>query len=391
MEKQTKAFVKNKFSNYYKSFKKQTVLPSSASQREFGFILFDGKTMIRHKNFKNLVELKNYLTSSTPSDAYYSSATYQYPEENMEKKGWLGADLVFDIDADHIPTPCRKIHDSWTCTNCKFSGKGLSPEECPICKQTRFNSRKWICDSCLESARSETIKLLEILINDLGFSENQLQVFFSGNRGYHVHVETESIRMLKSIARKEIVDYITGVGLKPELHGFPGKDKIALKNKGNIRGWRGRLEKGNLEFFETSPEEKANAGLNKQTIAKLNKNEKISQKIWLTIVEWIMEQKTSKIDTVVTTDIHRLIRLPNSLHGKTGFTKKETSIEELHNFDPLQEAIIFNEDEVKVSVSETPQFRIRKNIYGPYKQESIKLPMTAAIFLFCKGVAELRE
>lgn len=390
MEKHTNVFVKKRFSNYYRNYKGRELLPSSASRREFGFILFDGKTMIRHKNFKNLVVLRNYLTSSTPSDAYYSSAIYQYPEEAMEKKGWLGADLVFDIDADHIPTPCGKIHDTWICTNCGFWGKGFSPEECPICKQARFNSRKWICDRCLESAKSETIKLLDILINDHGFSEDQLRVFFSGNRGYHVHVETDSIRMLKSIARKEIVDYITGVGLKPELHGFSRRDRIAFGSKRNIKGWRGRIDKGNLEFLETSPEEKVNVGLSQQSITNLSKSKKVGQKTWSKIIKWIMEQKSSRIDTVVTTDIHRLIRLPNSLHGKTGFAKIETSIEDLHNFDPLQEAIVFNEDEVRINVSKTPQFRIRKKFYGPYKQGSIKLPMTAAIFLFCKGAAQLR-
>jgi len=29
----------------------------------------------------------------------------------MENKGWIGADLIFDIDADHIETRCKTEHD----------------------------------------------------------------------------------------------------------------------------------------------------------------------------------------------------------------------------------------------------------------------------------------
>ena len=52
-----------------------------------------------------------------------------------------------------------------------------------------------------------------MLENDFGFSLDELHVFFSGHRGYHVHVEEESVRSLDAMARKEIVDYVTGLGL----------------------------------------------------------------------------------------------------------------------------------------------------------------------------------
>ena len=52
-----------------------------------------------------------------------------------------------------------------------------------------------------------------MLENDFGFSADELHVFFSGHRGYHVHVEDEAVRSLDAMARKEIVDYVTGLGL----------------------------------------------------------------------------------------------------------------------------------------------------------------------------------
>ena len=52
-----------------------------------------------------------------------------------------------------------------------------------------------------------------MLEKDFGFAANELHVFFSGHRGYHVHVEDEAVRSLDALARKEIVDYVTGLGL----------------------------------------------------------------------------------------------------------------------------------------------------------------------------------
>jgi DNA primase small subunit len=38
-------------------------------------------------------------------------------------------------------------------------------------------------------------------------------VFFSGHRGYHVQIENEVVKTLDAMARKEIVDYVSGLGL----------------------------------------------------------------------------------------------------------------------------------------------------------------------------------
>ena len=54
-------------------------------------------------------------------------AYYENPDFDMDKKGWIGADLVFDIDADHIPTSCNKIHDEFRCVKCGFEGQRNHP------------------------------------------------------------------------------------------------------------------------------------------------------------------------------------------------------------------------------------------------------------------------
>jgi DNA primase small subunit len=361
--------------------------------------------MLRHTGFETEDELKTSLASIVPSDAYYSSAYYERPKASMNEKGWLGADLIFDIDADHIPTPCEKIHDSWVCSNCSFAGKGPSPEKCPACGEARFDAKTWICDVCLESAKSETIKLMEMLTEDFGFADSEIKVYFSGNRGYHVHVESENVKLLDSLARKEIVDYIIGLGFKTELHRVIDKGRVLIDP--DAGGWNQRVVKGLERFIGRAPAAEMEAtGLNKRAVRLLDKNrEKLLESLrknknlnvkgvnlgnWKTVIEWIANQQSAKIDTVVTTDIHRLIRLAGSLHGKTGLMKAEASLSSFDEFDPLKEAVVFKDGQVTVDVTEAPEFRIGDRVYGPFKNAAqVELPTAAALFLCCRGAAKV--
>ena len=121
-------FVYEKFSRYYKQPSIKLPIPASFSQREFAAFLFKERAMVRHKHFVTPTHLSSFIKERIPSDVYYSCAYYETPDAEMEKKGWSGADLVFDIDADHIPTSCNKIHDEFVCSNstCGFTGRGNS-------------------------------------------------------------------------------------------------------------------------------------------------------------------------------------------------------------------------------------------------------------------------
>ncbi|MCJ7718669.1 DNA primase, partial [Candidatus Bathyarchaeota archaeon] len=98
-----------------------------------------------------------------------------------------------------------------------------------------------------------------------------------------------------------------------------------------------------------------------------------------------------KIDTVVTTDIHRLIRLPGTLHSKTGLKKIEFPISHLEDFDPLKSAVVFKNGAVTILVSDAPEFRIGDKTFGPYRNQRIELPTAAALLLICKKRAEVAE
>jgi DNA primase small subunit len=400
------AFVQKKFREYYTQ---NCIVDESLSmidKREFGFASFEG-WMLRHKSFSSKDELSSFLSESVPKDAYFSCAYYEEPESEMEKKGWLGADLIFDIDADHIPTSCDKIHDEWTCGRCGFAGKGIVPDVCPACGSEKFDDSTWPCEVCLASAKNETIKLLDILTKDFGFSQKELRVFFSGHRGYHVHVEAEAIKSLDSVARKEIVDYVCGLGFDAASHGIDEKALARLSLKDT--GWRGRiaheihtlLQNAKLEDFRK-------IGLNRNVSEALMRNrgtilrnldesrpwnvvKGVGSETWKRITEHAAQSRFASVDTVVTTDTHRLIRLGGALHGKTGLRKIEFSPSEIEEFDPFTSAVAFEGGAVRISVSNSPKFRIGNETFGPYKKREVELPTAAALLLVCKKRAEVAD
>ena len=403
------AFIQGKFQEYYGG---EIAIPefSFFRRREFGFLLFEGG-MLRHKSFNSVGDLCRFLGDVVPSDVYYSCAFYEYPEARMDEKGWLGADLVFDIDADHILTPCNKVHDVWVCCSCGFAGRGGTPEVCPRCGGERFEAKVWACEVCLEAAKAESLKLLDMLKNDFGLSMDEVRVFFSGHRGYHVQVESEVVRSLDSVARKEIVDYVSGIGLDIGFHGLRrSRDYAANLVKGpslDDSGWRGRIARGVYEIIlEGSQEKLEELGLSRRTARIIVENRDrildgwrrggpwsvvkgVGLESWRKIVEHAVYLQSAKVDTVVTTDVHRLIRLEETLHGKTGFKKTEVDLSRIEEFDPLKEGIAFKKGFVKVFVTESPEIRVGDESFGPFNNRKVELPMAAAMLLLCKGVARV--
>jgi DNA primase catalytic subunit len=169
------------------------------------------------------------------------------------------------------------------------------------------------------------------------------------------------------------------------------------------------VAKGTYDFLLTaSKEELTKIGLKTQQINPLIKHREVllkswkekgpwgvvkgvSPETWRKIAQYGVEKQSVKIDSVVTPDINRLIRLSNSLHGKTGLKKVEFPLAGIEDFDPLKSAVAFKEGEVTVLVSEAPQFRVEDEIYGPFERQKIELPTAAALMLLCKGVAKVAQ
>ena len=114
-------------------------------------------------------------------------------------------------------------------------------------------------------------------------------------------------------------------------------------------------------------------------------NPKLRQKI----EEYVKKEEGVEIDPVVTTDMHRLIRFPESIHGGSGLIKKRVC--DIDEFDPLREAIFPSDRKVKVLVQYSPKIVINNEEYGPFFNEIVQVPLYLATHLICKGLAEIER
>ncbi|HKZ47858.1 MAG TPA: DNA primase small subunit PriS [Thermoplasmata archaeon] len=400
----TPRFLREAFQRHYKSPRLRA--PDRLRKREFAFMPFAGGIMQRHLGFVNLNELRTHLVNRVPAHAYYSSAYYERPgAPTMDEKGWQGADLVFDLDADHLP-----------------GAKGMTFE------------------AMLAEVKRLFVRLVdEFLLGELGFQEASLLTVFSGGRGYHAHVRDPRVLSLGSHERRELVDYITGKDLDLELYvSEPPIYAVEFKGRRQVRrtvklprqdepGWRGRFTRAFeawLDSLAGMPREDAIkevtevAGVTPRAAASLFKRvfedpdlplEVVKQKLREGIVEFfptetklgaaalrrIQEQRgiplaKAETDEPVTSDIKRLIRLPTSIHGKTGLEVVAMSRAELDAFDPLRDAVpaVYGDAAVRVSLEKPLEIRLRDETFN-LSPGLTEVPEYAAVFLAARGVARL--
>jgi DNA primase small subunit len=397
MNEKTKQFVARRFKAYYRSAK--IAPPKEIEMREWGFVLFDPSypaklVMRRHTSFATKDDLANYLRENVPAHAYHSAAVYKYPTETMAKKGWLGADLIFDLDADHI----------------------VDEAELP----------RYSYEDLLALVKEETLKLTDFLTNDFGFADDDIELAFSGSRGYHVHIHTGGVRGLGSRERREIVDYVMATGLdmdsflvpdlKEKEHG--GETPIG---KGDLRlipvGWGKRVRDGLLEFLHeiaAMDEEQAIKAIRAageldrkkaKELLRIAKDETVMRRIeqgqvpqfykpiWsgitTSVTKLVRVKSADRVDEPVTADIKRLIRLPGSLHGKSSLRVKPLTVESFKEFNPLVDAVVFGDKPVEIQATRNSSIKLKGEQYKVAEGEIAPLPEHVALYFLCRGAAEL--
>lgn len=365
-----------KFSEFYKS---AYVTVDRIESKEFGFGDFDNTIARRHMGFRNAKTLNAYLAAAAPSSVSFSSAFYRYPEGRpMERKGWLGSELVFDLDASDLRLPCQLKH-----------------------------GKSWVCSSCLDSVKREVVKLIEdFLIPDFAVQEGAIHVNFSGNRGYHIHITDERFYPLKTKEREQITGYITarGINMKVFFPSLGERGKRLTGPKPTDPGWGGKLARGVISALNSGEPMLAVLGVDGPVARKLIKNKaevilgitmgnwdkiNIEHKadFWTNVLKSMAVGQTSSIDKNVTSGVEHLIRLPGTVHPGTGLLAKPAT--SLDKFEPMKEALLFRKGSVKVKVEKAPEFSIGGETFGPFEKEARELPTYAAIYLMLKRVAVL--
>lgn len=141
------------------------------------------------------------------------------------------------------------------------------------------------CEECWPLVRNAAVFINETLKKDFGFGK--IKWFFSGRRGLHAWVLGEKSQNLSKEAREAIIEYLS-----------PRQTRSRLSRRFRFRVMRilgkGITKEGN------------------------NLND--------------LFQKLPRVDRKVTIDLHRLMRIPGSLHQATG--RPNTPVENLEDFYP---------------------------------------------------------
>ena len=390
MHERTQAYLRGRFGDYYR--RQEVFSPPAADEREWGYVPSTqgpGETYVRHNSLLDLGNLGAFLTRERPKHVYFSAGCYENPSATrMAEKGWRRSDLIFDLDADHLPA--------------------TSPED----------SYAEMLAACKDALR----RLLDFLETDFGFEDPT--IVFSGSRGYHVHVRDEGVQQLDSDARREIVDYVRGIGLELDalveeetVGGTVGRETPAdnryLPTDG---GWgrrvHGRLlglmeevhdmdeddARERLQEYDGIGEGKARAAttLAQDRFVEIERGNLSAHTAFDQLAEQfaprVIADQNAPIDEPVSTDTNRLIRLPGSLHGGSGLAVRRIERADLENFDPLTEAVpeTFEGHDIAIEVTEGGTVELGGDSFT--LEEGVhSVPEYLGVFMMTRGRAEKAE
>ena len=407
----TLAWARARFAEYYRGAAVDP--PSRLPRREFAAFPFATETMMRrHATLRTPEEFRAFLPREVPRHVYYSSAYYRKPAEpTMAAKEWLGADLIFDLDSDHL----------------------RGAEALDYAGQLALVKRRLL----------ELVD--DFLFGDFGIDPSTTAFVFSGGRGYHVHIRDDRFLSLSSPERRELVDYVLGTGFDPQKavvgrrsdvragaiigtaddpDAGGGRTRAGPKTwqlaPSHAPGWSGRTTRAVLAVLdrweaagpEAAAEEMVRAGISRPKArrwAKLLIEENGAAKIRssftidvfgkdtpMEFLERIVPQAAIELqgetDAPVTTDVHRLIRLPGSLHGGTGLRVVPLRQEEIAPFDPFRDALVTSGADRVTAITYLAEVDYPfpgGGLHGAAGAAD-ELPTAQALFLVLRGEASLR-
>ncbi len=396
-----KDYLQSRIRDYYKM---HVLDIPGIEYREFGYGEYGKKISSRHLAFQNNLEFNNFLTSNAPFYVSYSSAYYKKPSARpMENKELLGADMVFEFDSDDIPTDCKKIHDSWVCPKCNNSGKGRVLV-CPECK-AKTDISEWICDLCLEQTKRQTKKLYQILTTELRFDYNDLNLMYSGHKGFHIKIKGDKIYSQKQNQRVEIMNYISEDGINFKALGFMQDNKGSIKYLGKDFGKGFKYLNLAAKLVKSYDVEKLKGlfDISTKSFNKLIENrESISNNIlkgefpkikadsvslWYNFLDNIKELQNMYIDKQTTIDLHKILRCEDTIHGGSMLVSKKLKFEDIDKFNPFSDAFSFNGDYLKIHLKKVPKLLLGGRTIGPYENQIVELPVEYSLYFLAKGAS----
>ena len=296
---------------------------SSFSSREFGFISLNGN-FFRNISFKSPHALQDFLIDRCPTDAYLG-AVYDDPptrKSPIHKLEWKGHELVFDIDLNDYDAVRKYVCD---CTGADQ-----------------------VCIRCWQLINVAISIIDESLRRDFGMEK--IIWIFSGRRGVHGWVQDKIGFTLERDQRQAIIDYLSIVKGEDETARVQDRKQLKFEFRKrvettvfdyylkNVRrkdlielgfsGGKATSTMKQLEHQEGRVDDNLARSFNLQ-LARVNKYDEILRR-------WV-----PRIDHKVSIDLRRLLRMPMSIHGKTGKIARVLDLNTIFELNPENEPSIY--------------------------------------------------
>ena len=367
---------------------------SSIARREVAFEAWNGY-FNRDNQFNDAETLTSVLQIRTPKAVFASNAHYlDAAHPDKKKKEIKGVDLAFDFDFTDLPEH-DKGEDFW---------------------------------ENIEAIRLHVVRLIEVVLPRLGISKEHVSVSFSGSKGYHVRVLTPATFKLTRDQRRQIQEFVAGhslmdfyvmtpvrsksghykAGWSEKEHGWPGYISQAAKDYlGAIfeadMATATKFVTANLPCYDSGEKKgqkkKATDKSVTEIVSLIKDNpdflkggrfdsvfKKKNQRTLVvdSIRQFAKTNNACAIDLSVTQDMRRILRVPGTIHGKTGIPCMPLDIEDL-GIEVIQDKHkeMVGEDEIEINLSVPVN-----TVYGAFDKGTHILPRYLALCALCAEANE---
>jgi len=274
---------------------------------------------------------------------------------------------------------------------CGYVADSSEVKICPKCgnKLQQFDH---VEPSCIDVAKDEVSKLIDAIEQDFGYTNVKLT--FSGHRGFHIVVELpDDEANMPSDARREIVDYlklsyINVEELKVRALKRGKRRLLTLPPRVTDGGVRRRIAKILASKIAYAPLREFVLG-HRQFI-DIHTLAKFFEEINRTIDEAIAEVVVN-IDEKVTIDVSRLVRVPRSINGKSGWIAVPLKDLDVSMFEMNPEVLSPFPDTklVIMFLIDVPELTVLDRRLRFKRGDTTVLEAAYALYFVLKGVARL--
>jgi len=358
--------------SHFRTFYQRAVpMVPALSQRELG-VGWRKKIDFRHKAFSSQRDFERFLLQDVPLFVSASTAYYRFPDKQpMSAKEYSGADLVFDLDAPRS----KENHDH----------------------------REFLCEGCLADVHQQALRILEFLKADFGLKG---MLVFSGQKGFHIHVRNEAVWDLSKEARRQMAEYVAAEGLDAEsfFTKAAAYSDSSERNVGTLQGpsaasggWAGKIygvmrnaiasnDVEALKSFGVVKKHRDDIAARPAEMLQQLESGNWSAFVRTPNVEALVSAvKVVQTDKAVTFDLHRLLRVPESLHGSTGFVARTLAKPDSFR---LEDVIAFDKSKTMTVIPrDAMQFEFLGEKYDLPRARFAEVPLPLGVYLLCQEKA----